>query len=341
MAVIDPLDPERYALGILLDGNSYASTETVHDREISNPAVLKGLGWHVLRVYAIDWWEDASRELARIIAAIESDGDPDQGQERMPESSEAAFSRDTPTLLKAPQSASISLERFTRVINAQTRPEASVEAQRSLVADPTVFPAIPPQSSEVVSTGDRNGAIPYIVADLPITILTAEQFLLVRDSYIARHCMAVIDAEAPITESLLIRRVLAAFGISRAGSRMRAKVLAALRRVQANRIVDNGVAVYFSGSTAEYEGYRTTTTPSTQREARELPIVEVANAANAVLMQQFGMPEEVLIRETAKLFGFSRTGATVQETMQKGISRLIQGGRAIRDAAGVIRLPVK
>jgi hypothetical protein len=71
VAIVDPNDENKYQLGVLLDGPSYRAAETVRDRELSQSGVLTHLGWQLVRVYAIDWWEDPDRETKRILAALE------------------------------------------------------------------------------------------------------------------------------------------------------------------------------------------------------------------------------------------------------------------------------
>ena len=56
LAVEHPDIPGTTLAGIMLDGESYASSNTARDRDILRPTVLTGLGWRLLRVWAIDWW---------------------------------------------------------------------------------------------------------------------------------------------------------------------------------------------------------------------------------------------------------------------------------------------
>ena len=81
IGVIDPDDPARYLLGILLDGESYGAARTTRDREIAQIGVLNGLGWQLLRVWSMDWWDNSRKEAERILevlAALRKPGnDPD------------------------------------------------------------------------------------------------------------------------------------------------------------------------------------------------------------------------------------------------------------------------
>ena len=70
VAVVDPDDPNRYILGVMLDGENYVSAKTTRDRELSQISVLRRLGWTIHRVWTPDWWENDERELGRIVEAI-------------------------------------------------------------------------------------------------------------------------------------------------------------------------------------------------------------------------------------------------------------------------------
>ena len=71
VAVVDPKDPERYILAILVDGHSRAETKIARDRELTQPSVLQGLGWRVLRVFSVDWMRNRQRVIDTIVKAIE------------------------------------------------------------------------------------------------------------------------------------------------------------------------------------------------------------------------------------------------------------------------------
>lgn len=66
VAVVDPRNKSNYILGILLDGDTYRNTQTTRDREIVQPAVLKGLGWNVVRVWSVDWFKQPEVVLDRL-----------------------------------------------------------------------------------------------------------------------------------------------------------------------------------------------------------------------------------------------------------------------------------
>lgn len=77
----------------------------------------------------------------------------------------------------------------------------------------------------------------------------------------------------------------------------------------------------------QYTAFRIPADESTRRHADDLPPEEVANAILYVLRREVSLPQTALIQETARLFGFQRTGPVVRERMQAGLDLLIRRGR--------------
>ena len=90
IAVIDPEDPGKYILGIMMDGRTYRENKTTSGREIYQENVLRGLGWNTMRVWSVDWWEDRDKVMSRIIETItgiiESGNKPEEPAEQTEES---------------------------------------------------------------------------------------------------------------------------------------------------------------------------------------------------------------------------------------------------------------
>lgn len=71
LAVIDPVQPGRYLLGIECDGATYHSARSARDRDRLRQEVLEGLGWNIQRIWSTDWFKQPERELKRVVEAIE------------------------------------------------------------------------------------------------------------------------------------------------------------------------------------------------------------------------------------------------------------------------------
>lgn len=70
IAVEHPEKNGEYVLGILLNSKAIGGAFSVYDSEIGQPAVLRGHGWKLLRLWSLDWMEDADREKKRIANAV-------------------------------------------------------------------------------------------------------------------------------------------------------------------------------------------------------------------------------------------------------------------------------
>ena len=70
LAVEDPANPGSVLAGITTDGYAYAAANTARDRDVLRQSVLRGLGWRLLRVWAIDWWRDPAACINALDAAL-------------------------------------------------------------------------------------------------------------------------------------------------------------------------------------------------------------------------------------------------------------------------------
>ena len=61
LAIVDPQNPHRYALGIMLDGERYQNARFARDRDRIKEEMLRRLGWNVQRVWITDWMRNSER----------------------------------------------------------------------------------------------------------------------------------------------------------------------------------------------------------------------------------------------------------------------------------------
>ena len=71
VAVVNPDKPDTYIMGINCGSEEYFHNGTASDRSLSQPSVLKGLGWNVMTVYIIDWLDNKDKVLGKIKAEID------------------------------------------------------------------------------------------------------------------------------------------------------------------------------------------------------------------------------------------------------------------------------
>jgi very-short-patch-repair endonuclease len=266
IGIIDPNVLDTYRLGILLDGPSYGAAKTTRDRELAQIGVLQGLGWNILRIWTMDWWDNRDKELGRILKALNELPAP-------PVEEKAAPVREIPAAM----------------------PEPEIE---------TDLPV-------------------YQAAVLPMELLTPEDFLEPRYfAAIQRKIETVIRAEAPVSLSLLTRRIIQSYGISRAGSRIQTQMERFLTRMKLTTTIQaEGKFCWSADQDPErYREFRICGEGDSRRDIRDVPVQEIANAMCAVLSEQVSMNREDLLRETANKLGYTRLGSNVLSSMNHGFA---------------------
>ena len=325
LAVVDPDDPGRYVLGIETDGPAYARAATARDRDRLRALVLGNLGWRLHRIWVLDWWHDADKELQRLssavmtaIAAARQARNPRPARSSAPPpatTSRAADGSGPRPIARAP-SAPVTAP-VPRAVTATGSPPARTSR---------------PSTAPPAAAGERAPAVaPYKAASVPPGRWTQDDFYdRGRDGDLGKTIDAVLAVEAPVHLSLLSRRVGAYFGVGRVTARVieRVRELADARaRVGADG--DPDVVWRRDQDPTAWPTVRVPAqAPETRRDLDELPLAEIAAAALIVLHRNLGLPAADLHRETAKLLGFARQGEKVIARMADGVATLVAKGLA-------------
>ena len=145
---------------------------------------------------------------------------------------------------------------------------------------------------------------------------------------------AVIEAEAPIYEQLLTRRILQSCGISRAGARVQNYLVGIYASMRLMTSFDSGGKLYWrqDQSPPEYSCIRVG--GDERREIEQIPDCELENAIVEALTLEVGLPRDDLIRVSSKLLGFSRLGANLIGRIGDAITRLAGRGEIRIDEYG-------
>lgn len=301
LGIVHPEKPDRYLLGILCDGHNYKSAKTSRDREIVQVDVLRLLGWNIHRVWSLEWWENADSVLKGILEAIEN----------------------AKTIIsEEPVPAPLETIPFSEIINEDFIAMATPAAETTAI------------------TAANKDQLDYEIAVLELVrTSSSDDFMQYSNRHkILSQLKEVIEKESPISKNLLIKRVLAAWGISRAGSRLNAQFEILLPELNLKKSSTNGITFYWhkEHDPLSFNWYRVPKNLLYKREAEDLPKEEVANAVRAVLINQISLTKNELMRETAKLFGFSRTGSNVEQAMLHGIDYALQRGFAEEKEARIV-----
>ncbi len=286
IGVIDPKDPDQYLLGIMLDGPSYGAAKTTRDREIAQLNVLSGLGWQILRIWCMDWWDNSEKELKRILEKLR---DVQNGVKKS--EPEAPKSAEQPA----------KLEKNTSVMTSEQTQQTQIKSAPS-----------------------------YIAASVPVKLLSPEEFVEPRNERdIQRKIQMVIHTEAPVSLSMLTKRVVQSYGITRAGKRIQGHMDTILRKMNPKTTTQEGMAFFWNHDQDPdtYVGFRVSGDGENRRDVRDVPVQEVANAIYTVLYEQISMGQDDLLRETANKLGYTRLGNNVLSALALGIQYAqAQGG---------------
>jgi len=69
--ILHPEDPSKFILALECDGASYHSSATARDRDRLRQEILENLGWRFYRIWSTDWFLNPSREMLKLLNAIE------------------------------------------------------------------------------------------------------------------------------------------------------------------------------------------------------------------------------------------------------------------------------
>jgi hypothetical protein len=72
IAIADPLNPDKYMMGIICDGENYYRLKTIRDREVVQPSVLGMLGWNLMHVWSIDWLFNREIVMKNLLSSIKN-----------------------------------------------------------------------------------------------------------------------------------------------------------------------------------------------------------------------------------------------------------------------------
>ncbi len=276
IGIVDNDNPSRYKLGIICDGENYRRAKTVRDREIVQNSVLKMLGWKIIKIWTLDWWENSNEVLATIEEAL----------------------NDTEN---------------TVVDEEVVTPQKSVEA----VDKTTMDASFPIETAE-------NNVIFYQITELKPLPYSKDEFLYPEyKTIILNQIKKVMETEAPISKSLLCKRVLAAWGISRLGQRLDSYLNELLQSTDFYVSQYEDLVFYWldEKQCREYDLFR-----AGSRDAIDLPPEEVSNAMKYILTNEISLPTSDLYRLSAQLLGFGRGGSNVDAAMHRGIVKAIDNG---------------
>ncbi len=283
VAVCDSRDEDKYLLGIVCDTPPTDNEETMRDRNILRSDVLTTLGWQIHRVWSVDFWDAPTREIEKIISAIDAARHPKRG----------ASKNDAPPVKPT----------------AKTKKTPEKTPKKSTEKAPAV-------------TRGRDVYKITKLKEIPEEKRNSDAFTAhVNFRKILRQVREVLVTEAPISYSLLRRRLTDAWGI-RPSVKADSCLAAAIAEVKCLAHSDGDTTVYWSVGQVpnEYFIWRTAANAKERREVSDIPSEEILAACVIVVEEQLSLSLDDVKLLVARGFGYSKTNPVLNTRVETAVN---------------------
>ena len=314
LAVIDPANPDNYLMGIICDGANYNRTNTQRDREICQPGVLQGLGWNLMRVWAVDWFLNPEKVIDRIVDELDK--------------IKAAH--------EAPQPA-----KEQPVLKAAPAPEKKPQPQPVSAPTPAATTSGSPKVGTAAPTADRISAIPFEVKEDEIikenvddkrvsyqAAMIAQRYrnmtpegLSLNRRLLDADIKQIIAIEQPVTLGTITKRIMSIYGMTRTSDRLRHVMDKSLERAYIDPMSLPENPAYWTDENAAkgYDKYRV----ASNRDIDDIPSIEIKNAIVLAMSQQLSVPVAELQKQIANMFGFGRRTSKTDQAIDRVLQYLV------------------
>jgi very-short-patch-repair endonuclease len=300
LGVVDPDAPGRYLAGVECDGATYHRSATARDRDKLREQVLRGLGWEIVRIWSTDWWVDMPGTLDKVDAQLRRLLDAKREAEKA-----------------AAECAAVIVEQVIATAKAGDSTEASVESKPS--DSSPITPTMEKEDAQekatlyarVSSFGTAASQDIFIEVDLTTTDHVAEPDLFFAGSYDERllgMITTVVEAEGPVRDEVLARRIARAHGWVRTGGRILNRVVELTAKHFETETESVGLFIWPRRLTEKSAITFRSPIAGTARQVDEVSLAELKALANRFRNQ--GHDDEAALSGMSRELGLLRARAT-------------------------------
>lgn len=301
LGVLDDALPGRFLCGIECDGVAYHESETARDRDRLRQQVLEARGWTMHRVWSTDWFKDRQGQIDRLRSLIEED---------------SARAREDAT---AERHTRERLARESEVSAGEDAERVKREVAESCATALDVESYVRPQPAPYNMTpGEGHYA--------------TGNFLAATLEDLTKMVVLVVETESPVHQLDVLTRVAGMWGL-RLGSRIQARIVQACDSAESGGVVTRRGDFYWSLSSADKCNIRSRS--GTRIPGDRIAPEEYHNAILAVLAKGHALSQTQLVNEVRSVFGFSRTGAVLDEAINSAIAILLTRGELGEGSTGI------
>lgn len=157
---------------------------------------------------------------------------------------------------------------------------------------------------------------------------------------IRRVLQEILRAEAPIHEERLLTTLREAWGVGRAGHRIRDAVDGAVRELERRGDCRKSGPFLYTPGQEEYEHARVPDPEdeSTRRKAEHVAPEEFEHAVYWLVRDAHTIEQPDVVRSVARIFGWNRSGPDITAAVDDAIERLIAGEWIVDSGGGSLRV---
>ena len=310
IGIMDPENPDKYCLGILLDGENYMAAATARDRNLGQPSVLQGLGWNLHRVWTLDWLDTPEREFVKLEDAIKRILHPE------------LYAKDEDAEITECGSNDINTDEDAGNNEASEADNEVIDEVNTEVIAGSISTDGAKESAPVKRQSARRE---YVQVELP-TLGDSEDFYEPKTKVqIMKAIEKTLQAEAPVEYDYMKKKVLLCWGMMRNTPKSDAVFEEILREVPVTQTNTAGnVFLWLQNMDGIYRLHEEGDLE--KRTLSQIPAEEVVNAVREVVDVNVSLSRDDLVKETAKIFGFNRLTASIDQVVGIAISYAEQRG---------------
>jgi hypothetical protein len=310
VALKDSKEADRFFMGIECDGPDYQSARTARDRDRIRFDVLKRQGWHIERVWSIDWLHRPEEQLQRLTTVATNLNPRDQKSD-----DEATAS----TTVDSESLSNDSTQDSGRA-SATSKPTDTESANRGDSID---------RADHAPDFENPCGVTDYQLADFTIdkSENKSDSVHELPDDVIQSTICRIVEIEGPVHLDEIARRVASAGGLKRMSSRVTQTV-----ETQVDQLVTRAALVRdFEFLTIPNQRIRVRdrTTAIHLRKPELIALSEIHVGVLAIVETHFGASRDDAIVETGRLFGFSATSPQLRDRIDGEITTMLANGALV------------
>lgn len=310
LGVVDPDAPGRYLAGVECDGATYHRSATARDRDRLREQVLRGLGWDIVRIWSTDWWIDMPGTLEKVDAQLRAllEG---QRAERVTAETEAAREAEE-VIAAAKASVETGFDADAPILGDS---ESDMSEGLTSVAETNV-PTRYAGAASAISFEEEATEV-FVEIDLAMTDHVAEADSFFSRSYDERllaMIATVVEAEGPVRDEVLARRIARAHGWSRTGSRIQDRVMDLVKVHYETEREPVGLFVWPKRETARELKFRRPA-EGTARSVEEISLAELTALASEWKRRGYDM--EAGVSAMGRDIGLRKLGTASRERLEQ------------------------